>query len=90
MGKAVNKAVITVPTTFSDVQKEALSSAAKDAGVEVLQYIPEPLAAVLAYDALPDAVLKDKIVVVADFGGQIRHSGHCLQGWNVYHTIDGT
>lgn len=51
------------------MQKEALRSAAKDAGVEVLQYISEPLAAILAYDALPDAVLKDKIVVVADFGG---------------------
>ncbi len=58
-----------MPTTFSDLQKETLANAAKNADVEVLQYISEPLAAVLAYDALPGAVFGDKIIVVADFGG---------------------
>lgn len=69
LGKKVNAAVITVPTNFSDEQKEALSSAAKSAGVEVLQYISEPVAAVLAYDARPESVLEDKLIVVADLGG---------------------
>ena len=69
MGKNVNAAVITVPTNFSDAQKEALRAAAKDAGIEVLQFIHEPTAAVLAYDARPGAQLADKIVVVADLGG---------------------
>ena len=34
-----------------------------------MQLIQEPTAAVLAYDARPEAELKDKIVVVADLGG---------------------
>lgn len=37
--------------------------------MEVLQFISEPTAAVLAYDARPGAQLSDKIVVVADLGG---------------------
>ncbi|KAF2805317.1 heat shock protein-like protein 70 [Mytilinidion resinicola] len=69
LGKNVNAAVITVPTNFSDAQKEALSKAAKDAGIEVLQFINEPVAAVLAYDARPEAKLADKNIVVADLGG---------------------
>lgn len=69
LGKQVNAAVITVPTNFTEAQKEALNQAAKDAGIEVLQFINEPVAAVLAYDARPDAKIADKIVVVADLGG---------------------
>jgi molecular chaperone DnaK (HSP70) len=69
LGKDVNAAVVTVPTNFSDAQKDALKSAAKEAGLEVLQFINEPTAAVLAYDARPDAKLTDKILVVADLGG---------------------
>ena len=69
MGKQVNSAVITVPTNFSDQQKHALDQAAKEAGLEVLQFISEPVAAVLAYDARSEAKIEDKIVVVADLGG---------------------
>ncbi|KAF2192499.1 heat shock protein-like protein 70 [Zopfia rhizophila CBS 207.26] len=69
LGKKVNAAVITVPTNFSDAQKTALSKAAKEAGIEVLQFINEPVAAVLAYDARPEAKLADKIILVADLGG---------------------
>lgn len=69
LGKDVNAAVITVPTNFSNAQKEALNKAAKEAGIEVLQFISEPVAAVLAYDARPEAKMADKIIVVADLGG---------------------
>ncbi|KAF9879404.1 hsp70 chaperone [Colletotrichum karsti] len=69
LGKKVTSAVITVPTNFSEKQKEALVKAAADAGLEVLQVISDPIAAVLAYDARPEAEVKDKIVVVADLGG---------------------
>jgi molecular chaperone DnaK (HSP70) len=69
LGKTVNAAVITVPTNFSHAQREALVAAAKDAGIEVLQLIHEPVAALTAYDARPEAVVKDKLVVVADLGG---------------------
>ncbi|KAF4278034.1 hypothetical protein KXV95_006117 [Aspergillus fumigatus] len=69
LGKDVNAAVITVPTDFTGVQREALIAAAGAAGLEVLQLIHEPVAAVLAYDARPEATVTDKLVVVADFGG---------------------
>ena len=69
LGHKVNAAVITVPTNFADKQKEALNHAAKEAGIEVLQFISEPVAAVLAYDARAEAKIVDKTIVVADLGG---------------------
>jgi len=69
LGHQVNAAVITVPTNFTDQQKHALDQAAKTAGIEVLQFISEPVAAVLAYDARAESQISDKIVVVADLGG---------------------
>jgi len=68
-GKQVNSAVITVPTNFSEKQKVALTKAANDAGLEVLQLIHDPVASLLAYDARLEAKVTDKIVVVADLGG---------------------
>lgn len=65
----MTSAVITVPTNFNDKQREALIKAANDADIEVLQLISDPVAAMLAYDARPEAVVEDKIVVVADLGG---------------------
>ncbi|KAF1983787.1 chaperone protein dnaK [Aulographum hederae CBS 113979] len=69
LGKPVTAAVITVPTNCTDAQKEALKIAAAAADLEVLQFINEPTAAVLAYDARPESELSDKITVVADLGG---------------------
>ncbi|KAJ5989339.1 Ribosome-associated complex subunit SSZ1 [Penicillium waksmanii] len=69
LGKEVNAAVITVPTNFADAQREALVAAAKAAGIDVLQLIHEPVAAVMAYDARPEATVTDKLTVVADLGG---------------------
>jgi molecular chaperone DnaK (HSP70) len=70
LGQKVTAAVITVPTNFSSPQKDALSEASKNAGIEVLQFIHEPVAAVLAYDARnPSEQPTDKIVVVVDLGG---------------------
>ncbi|KAL7787982.1 actin-like ATPase domain-containing protein [Trichoderma ceciliae] len=69
LGKRVTSAVITIPTNFTEKQREALIKAANDADLEVLQLISDPVAAVLAYDARPEAKAEDKIVVVADLGG---------------------
>lgn len=69
LGKKVTSAVVSVPTNFNDKQREALTKAAGDAGLEVLQLISDPVAAALAYDARPEAGVEDKIVVVADLGG---------------------
>ncbi|KAL7816633.1 actin-like ATPase domain-containing protein [Trichoderma gracile] len=69
LGKKVTSAVITVPTNFTEKQREALIKAANDAELEVLQLIADPIAAILAYDARAEAKTEDKIIVVADLGG---------------------
>ncbi|KAF5972750.1 Hsp70 heat shock protein [Fusarium coicis] len=69
LGKKVTSAVVTVPTNFTEKQREALIKAANDADIEILQLISDPVAAVLAYDARPEAKIEDKIIVVADLGG---------------------
>ncbi|KAB8356584.1 hypothetical protein FH972_024166 [Carpinus fangiana] len=68
LGKKVTAAVITVPTDFTQAQKAALVKAAKDADIEVLQLITEPIAALLAHDRREDHRPADKTVVVADLG----------------------
>ncbi|CAK3773000.1 related to molecular chaperones HSP70 HSC70, HSP70 superfamily [Lecanosticta acicola] len=75
LGREANAAVITVPSDFSDKQKETLATVAQDAGLEVLQFIPEPVSALLAHDAKvqqageAQPAQKDKVVLVADLGG---------------------
>lgn len=68
LGKKVTAAVITVPSDFTDDQKAALNKAAKDADIEVLQLITEPIAALLAHDRRENHQPADKTVVVADLG----------------------
>lgn len=69
IGKKVTSAVVAVPTNFGEKQRDALIKAARDADLEILQLINEPISSVLAYDARPEAKMEDKIVVVADLGG---------------------
>jgi molecular chaperone DnaK (HSP70) len=45
LGKRVTGAVISIPSTFTDIQKDALEQAASDAGVKVLQLLDEAGAA---------------------------------------------
>lgn len=71
LGKTISGVVVTVPTDFSDKQRSALEKIAKDAGIQILQIIHEPVAAVLAYSALDHSSgieMSDKNVVVADIG----------------------
>lgn len=76
LGTQVQSAVLTVPTDFSDHQKDELVKIAAAAGLKVVQTINEPSAALLAHLTAAgatasdgDAQLEDKIYVVADFGG---------------------
>ncbi|OJJ56913.1 hypothetical protein ASPSYDRAFT_47193 [Aspergillus sydowii CBS 593.65] len=87
LGKEVNSAVVTVPTDFNDAQREALTAAAKAAGLEVLQLIHEPVAAALAYDARPEAVVADKLIVVADFGGTRSDAAVIASRGGMYTTL---
>ncbi|MGC8549489.1 MAG: Hsp70 family protein [Acidobacteriaceae bacterium] len=49
LGRAVQKAVITVPAYFSDAQRQATREAARLAGLEAVRILNEPTAASLAY-----------------------------------------
>lgn len=70
MGKKVEGVVITVPTDFSDKQRQELISIANSADIKILQSINEPSSALLAHlSSNPDEYLTDKVFVVADFGG---------------------
>ena len=67
-GKTITSAVVAIPTDTTDAQREALVKAAADTQIEILQFIAEPIAALVAYDTRISDV-EDKIIVVADFGG---------------------
>ena len=76
LGRTVNAAVVTVPSDFAEEQKAALSASAKEAGIEVLQFIPEPISALLAHDAKIQQAgesttqqQQDQTILVADLGG---------------------
>ena len=65
--KNIRKAVITVPAYFRKEQIEATKQAGSRAGLEVLECIPEPVAAAIAY-AVSHHV-SDQTIVVYDLGG---------------------
>ncbi|EME87074.1 uncharacterized protein MYCFIDRAFT_152044 [Pseudocercospora fijiensis CIRAD86] len=96
LGKDVTAAVVTVPTDFSDAQKTALSKSASAAGIEVLQYISEPISALLAHDAKVQAAgeaqpaQQDKVVVVADLGGRRSDVAVVASRNGVYTTLATT
>ncbi|MBI2390616.1 MAG: Hsp70 family protein [Deltaproteobacteria bacterium] len=66
LGVVVDRAVVTVPANFNDLQRSATRRAAKEAGLEVLRILNEPTAAALAYGLGTHAAEK---LAVYDFGG---------------------
>ena len=67
LGETVSEAVITVPTYFSDSQRQATKEAGIIAGLDVKRIINEPTAAALAYGL--DKTDKNIKVAVYDLGG---------------------
>jgi Fe-S protein assembly chaperone HscA len=65
-GRAVEKAVITVPAYFNDSQRQATKDAGRIAGLDVLRIVNEPTAACLAYGLQRK---KAGIIAVYDLGG---------------------
>lgn len=66
LGKAVDRAVITVPAYFDDSARTATRDAARLAGLEVLRLVNEPTAAALAYGLDRGA---EGLYAVYDLGG---------------------
>jgi molecular chaperone DnaK (HSP70) len=71
----ISRAVMTIPVDFAGPQRRVLRSAARKAGIGVLQFVHEPAAALYAYvRAKPDfnrelAQLENRVVLVFDWGG---------------------
>ncbi|GBF90941.1 molecular chaperone [Raphidocelis subcapitata] len=65
-GRAVTKAVISVPAYFDEAQREATIAAGQLAGLEVVRLIKEPVAAALAYGL---DLREEQVVLVFDLGG---------------------
>jgi serine/threonine protein kinase/actin-like ATPase involved in cell morphogenesis len=65
-GKRFQKAVLSTPVGFGADQHEALTRAAKMAGLETLELLSEPVAAALAYGFDSST---EEIIAVYDFGG---------------------
>lgn len=66
LGEPVEKAVITVPANFNDLQRASTKVAGKLAGLEVLRILNEPTAAALAYG---QSIAEAERIVVYDLGG---------------------
>ncbi len=66
LGETVDKAVITVPAHFNELQRASTKVAGRVAGLEVLRILNEPTAAALAYGFGSE---KSERVAVYDFGG---------------------
>ena len=66
LGEKVERAVITVPAFFNDVQRQLTKQAGELAGLEVLRIINEPTAAALAYGVEKQS---DQFLLVYDLGG---------------------
>ncbi|MCA9575573.1 MAG: Hsp70 family protein [Polyangiales bacterium] len=66
IGQPVNRAVITVPANFNELQRSATKAAGRVAGLEVARIINEPTAAALAYGYGKDRAER---VAVFDLGG---------------------
>ena len=66
LGGSIDRAVITVPANFNDLQRASTKIAGKLAGLEVLRILNEPTAAALAYG---QSIAKAEKIAVYDLGG---------------------
>jgi len=66
LGETVQRAVITVPANFNELQRAATKTAGRLAGLEVLRIFNEPTAAALAYG--PPEKARERVAVY-DLGG---------------------
>ena len=66
LGQSVDRAVITVPANFNDLQRASTKIAGKLAGLDVMRILNEPTAAALAYG---QSISKSEKIAVYDLGG---------------------
>ena len=67
LDRTIRNVVITVPAYFGDLQRKATLEAGRLAGLNVIDILDEPIAALIHCTTLSD--LTDKVVLVIDLGG---------------------
>lgn len=67
-GRRVEKVVITVPAYFGMLEKQATRQAGEIAGLDVVEVVPEPVAAAFAY-GFGGSEASEKTILVYDLGG---------------------
>lgn len=67
LGEEIEKAVISVPAYFTDVQRKATLEAAQIAGINAIGIVNEPTAAALAYHL--HETDRERLIAVVDLGG---------------------
>ncbi|KAE9546813.1 hypothetical protein FO519_009975, partial [Halicephalobus sp. NKZ332] len=70
----IKEAVITVPSFYDNIQREAIKEAAESAGIKVLDLLEEPIAGALYYIAnkrqvLNSTPLQNQNILIFDLGG---------------------
>ncbi len=66
IGRRIERAVLSVPVSFGEAERNAVTTVARIAGLEVAALIDEPVAAAMAYGFGRD---KKEVIAVYDFGG---------------------
>lgn len=79
LGQPLRHAVITVPSHFSDSQRQATKDAGAIAGLNTLRIINQPTAAVTAY-GLDRQAAGQRNVLIFDLGGGTFHVGPHYRG----------
>ena len=68
LGHPVVGAVVSIPSSFDDVQREALTKAAEEAGIRVLQFLDDAGAVAVCTAIGDDDVPRDRTQLVVDLG----------------------
>jgi len=67
---SITNAVVTVPASFNDSQRQATKDAGTICGLNVLRIVNEPTAAAIAY-GLDKKIVGERNVLIFDHGGRI-------------------
>ncbi|OAQ31264.1 heat shock protein 70 [Linnemannia elongata AG-77] len=76
LGTTVTNAVISVPASFTDAQRQAIKDAGIIAGLSITRIIKEPSAAALAF-ALNKKITHQKRVLIIDLGASVTDVTLC-------------
>lgn len=94
-GRELDRAVVTIPVDFGGRERRALRQAARKAGISVVQFVHEPVAALYAYLRSQEDIgrelarLEGRSVLVFDWGGGTLDLTLCrIQGGSIMQVVN--